>query len=93
MSHDDDHPPRRVRVTVRDRRVYLDADDVAGLLRDRARCYRDHADALVAAATDPDTPIDPEGGAPVPVLEEALACRMVAEELEQRADVLDGIGR
>ena len=28
----------------------------------------------------------------VPPLEEALACRMVAEELNQRADELDAIG-
>jgi hypothetical protein len=83
---------RRIGVAIRDGRLYLDAEHVAAMLRDRAKAYRDRADELVAAAADPRTDVDPDERDVVTVVDEALACRMVAEELEQRADVLDAIG-
>lgn len=83
----------RVGVTHRDGRLYVSVDDVVAQLCHRAAAYRQRADELTAAAVDPSVPVDPQAGDPVPILEEALACRMVAEELEQRADFLDQLGR
>ena len=82
----------RIGVVVRDRSLYLDADDVVAMLRARAAQYRARAEGLVAASADPRTDLDPEERTLVTVIDEALACRMVAEELEQRADVLERIG-
>lgn len=63
----------------------------ADLLRTRAAAYRDRADRLTAELVElVDTTLDRADGI-VPPLEEALACRMVAEELEQRADQLDAL--
>lgn len=80
----------RLGVTQRRGRLYVDVDDVIAMLRHRASAYRARAEQLVAADTDPNVPALDSGI--VPVVEEALACRMVAEELEQRADVLDRLG-
>lgn len=85
-------PPERIGVTVRRGRLYVDVADVALMLRHRAACYRDRAEELTAALADPSSPVDESDVGIVPTLDEALACRMVAEELEQRADVLDSIG-
>jgi len=85
-------PDRRIGVAIRDGRLYLDAEHIAAMLRDRARAYRDRADELTAQAADPRTAVEPLDRDVVTVVEEALACRMVAEELEQRADALDAIG-
>lgn len=85
--------PDRFRVVVRRQRLYVDADDLAGMLRARAARYRDRADAITRDLSTPTLAVvgdlPPEVGQIVPPLEEALACRMVAEELEQRADQLD----
>lgn len=83
---------QRIGVVVRDGRLYLDADDLVAMLRARARQYVARADQLTAAATDPRTLVEPLDRDLVSVIDEALACRMVAEELEQRADVLERIG-
>lgn len=90
-----DTPPSSVRVGVTHRggRLYVDVDDLVVMLRHRAAEYRARADRLTIAAADPRSPVEAQAGDPVPVLEEALACRMVAEELEQRADFLDQLGR
>jgi hypothetical protein len=84
---------RRISVVVRDDRLYLDADAVVTMLRERAAAYVARAEELVAQAADPGTAIEPTDRVDLlrPV-DEALACRMVAEELEQRADVLAAIG-
>ena len=84
--------PDRIRVVVRDDGLYLDAKAVVAMLRDRARQYVERAEQLVAEATDPGTIVDPDALDLIRPLDEALACRMVAEELEQRADALDTIG-
>lgn len=82
-------PARRIGVTVRRGRLYVDVDDVVGTLRARATAYLERADLLTAIAAEPGLELaDPI----VPPIEEALACRMVAEELNQRADELDAIG-
>lgn len=86
------HPPERLGVTVRRGRLYVDVADVALMLRHRAAAYRTRAEDLTRALADPASPVDESDVGLVPTLDEALACRMVAEELEQRADVLDGIG-
>jgi hypothetical protein len=83
---------RRIGVVVRDGSLYLDADDLVAMLRSRARQYRARADLLVEEAADPGSPVDALDRGLVTVVDEALACRMVAEELEQRADVLERIG-
>lgn len=85
--------PRRVRVTVRGNTVYVDVDYIVDNLRTRARAYLDRAEQLTAAAADPASPVEPLEGDPVPVIEEALACRLVAEELNQRADEYAAIER
>lgn len=82
----------RIGVVVRDGALYLDADDVAAMLRARAQQYRRRADRLVDAAADPATRLEADARDVVTVVDEALACRMVAEELEQRADVIAAIG-
>lgn len=83
---------RRLRVAIRRRRLLVDVEDYAGLLRARARHYRERAELLIDQAVAGDSVVDPEERDPVPVLDEALACRMVAEELEQRADELVTLG-
>lgn len=85
-------PDRRIGVVVRDDALYLAVDDVVGMLRARARQYRDKADQLVDSAADPATRLEADARDVVTVVDEALACRMVAEELEQRADTLAAIG-
>lgn len=85
-------PEHRISVVVRDERLYLDADAVVTMLRDRARQYIERADQLTAQAADPGTAVEPLDRDLLRPLDEALACRMVAEELEQRADVLAAIG-
>lgn len=85
-------PNRRIGITRRNDRLYLDAIDLEGMLRARAQQYRTRADGIVAEAADPDYDVDPEARDVVTPLEESLACRMVAEELEQRADALARIG-
>lgn len=81
-------PDRRLRVVVRRQRLYVDATDLAAMLRARAHQYRHRADTIVDALATPSLD-EPDPDRIVPPLEEALACRMVAEELEQRADQLD----
>lgn len=80
-----------LRILHRRRRVYVYTVDVADLLRVRARAYRRRADDLTEAAVDPAAPEHVDGL--TPALDEALACRMVAEELEQRADHIARLGR
>ena len=82
---------RRLGVVVRRRRLYVDACDLAGLLRARAALYRQRAEELTLAEANPRELVLADGDRIVPPLEEALACRMVAEELEQRADALDAL--
>lgn len=85
-------PDRRIGVVVRDGSLYLDADDVVGMLRARACQYRARAERLVDEASDPATRLEADARDLVTTVDEALACRMVAEELEQRADVIAAIG-
>ena len=82
--------PTRLRVVVRRRRLYVDVDDYAATLRARAAAYRHRADQLLAGELT-GVPVLADGDRIVPPLEEALACRMVAEELEQRADQLEDL--
>jgi hypothetical protein len=84
--------PQRIAVVLRDDRLYLDADAVVTMLRTRAAAYIERAEQLTAQAADPGTAIEPLDRDILRPLDEALACRMVAEELEQRADVLAAIG-
>lgn len=83
--------PTRLRVVVRRRRLYVDVDDYAATLRHRAAAYRERADQLLAGELAGGIPALADGDRIVPPLEEALACRMVAEELEQRADQLEDL--
>lgn len=85
-------PDRRIGAVVRDGSLYLDADDLVGMLRARARQYRTRADTLTAAAANPASAVEALDRDVITVVDEALACRMVAEELEQRADVIAAIG-
>lgn len=80
-------PNRRLRVAVRRGRLYVDVEDLAVSYRARAQAYRRRAEELTAGIGDGLPVLDRV----VPPLEEALACRMVAEELEQRADQLDAL--
>lgn len=91
MTHDRTVPDRRLGVVVRRRRLYVDATDLAGMFRARAALYRQRADELTLAEASPRELVLADGDRIVPPLEEALACRMVAEELEQRADALDAL--
>lgn len=82
----------RIGAVVRDGSLYLDVDDLVAMLRARARQYRRRAEQLADLAANPASLVEPEERDVVRPLDEALACRMVAEELEQRADVLERIG-
>lgn len=57
----------------------------------RAAARRHRADQLLAGELELGLPVLAAGDRVVPPLEEALACRMVAEELEQRADQLEDL--
>ena len=85
-------PDRRIGAVVRNGSLYLDADDLVGMLRARARQYRERADRLTMLAASPGSDVDALDRDLVTTVDEALACRMVAEELEQRADVIAAIG-
>lgn len=82
----------RIGAVVRAGALYLDADALVAMLRARARQYRRRAEQLTELATNPSSLVEPDVLDVVRPLDEALACRMVAEELEQRADVLERIG-
>lgn len=81
-------PAPRARVVVRDDSLYLAVDDVVAMLRSRARQYRARADNLNNLAANPDSLVEALARDVITTVDESLACRMVAEELEQRADVL-----
>jgi hypothetical protein len=82
----------RIGVVVRDGDLYLNADDVVAMLRARARQYVRRADTLTELAANPGSLVEALERDVVTTVDEALACRMVAEELEQRADVIERIG-
>ena len=82
----------RIGVVVRDGSLYLDADDVVTMLRARARQYLRRAEQLTELSANPASLVEPLERDVVTAIDEALACRMVAEELEQRADVIAAIG-
>jgi len=82
----------RIGVVVRDGDLYLNADDLVAMLRARARQYVARADQLTELAANPGSLVEPLDRDLITVVDEALACRMVAEELEQRADVIAAIG-
>lgn len=84
-------PNRTLHVLARNGRTWVDVDDTIGTLRAQAQQYRDRAEQLIADEVAPGLDVPrPRGttGPLVAALDEALACRMVAEVLEQNADRL-----
>lgn len=87
-------PNRELRLILRAGRTYVDTDDVIGTLRAQARGYLQRAEQLVADEVAPGLDLPRQRGTDgdlVTALDEALACRMVAEVLNQNADRLEAL--